>query len=85
MEYEDVLKLCCRSYLKEVGSDFINLGSDKQILTRIKKTDFSPSDISLENPKQQIQTAFIELYHCYLATNFTHCTDTVVGVGGRES
>lgn len=60
-----------------MGSDFINLGSEKQILTCIKKTDFSPSDFSLENPKQQIQTTFIELYLCYLATNFTHCTDTV--------
>lgn len=60
-----------------MGSDFINFGSEKQILTCIKKTDFSPSDFSLENPKQQIQTTFIELYLCYLATNFTHRTDTV--------
>lgn len=60
-----------------MGSGFINLGSEKQILTCIKKTDFSSSDFSLENPKLQIQTTFIELNLCYLATNFTHHTETV--------
>lgn len=38
---------------------------------------FYISDFSLGHPKQRTQTTFIELYLCYLATNFPRHTDSV--------